>query len=377
MRKSYRNMLVFQLIIIFILILNSFVSSILTGYNMALLLFCLLILFKIFFGFERTGQRYIKDIIVEEIIFLLLFFIIYYLLGIYLGFARTGNYYTWENLNRFIFPNILFVILKEFLRYFMLTKSEGSKSLTIITCLIFIFFDITNAIYFNRFASGYDSFIFLALTFFPAVSTNIVCSYISFKTGYKTTIFYLLVMTLYQYLLPIIPNPNEYIASVVNLVVPALLGYRIYTFFSRENDEQISRNYNKSRAIILLIPTFAIIAIVYLTSGYFHYYAIAIASGSMSPKILKGDAVIIEKIDGNYESLEVGQVIAFRHDGIIVVHRLINIIEDNDRYYFYTKGDANSQPDGYAIEQEMVIGIVNMKIPYVGLPTVWLNEGGN
>ena len=43
------------------------------------------------------------------------------------------------------------------------------------------------------------------------------------------------------------------------------------------------------------------IILVYLTSGYFHFWAIAVASGSMSPKIEKGDVVIIEKLDEGEE----------------------------------------------------------------------------
>ena len=41
---------------------------------------------------------------------------------------------------------------------------------------------------------------------------------------------------------------------------------------------------------------------------------------------------------------------------------------------YYTKGDANEQIDGYKITMDMVIGTVNFKIPYIGYPTVWVNE---
>ena len=58
----------------------------------------------------------------------------------------------------------------------------------------------------------------------------------------------------------------------------------------------------------------------------------------------------------------------------MVVHRIINILEENGEYYIYTKGDANVSPDNYAVEESMIMGTVVVKIPYVGLPTVWLNE---
>lgn len=110
-------------------------------------------------------------------------------------------------------------------------------------------------------------------------------------------------------------------------MLPLLLAYRLYRFFQKDKDEIPDRKYRK-RQIGSLIPAvlIAIIA-VYFTSGYFKYYAVAIASGSMVPNINKGDIVIVEKIDGKYNELEVGQVIAFKYNEVIVVHRLINIIE--------------------------------------------------
>ena len=49
------------------------------------------------------------------------------------------------------------------------------------------------------------------------------------------------------------------------------------------------------------------------------------------------------------------------------------IVIDNEPI-FYTKGDANHDIDNYKITKDMIIGIVNVKIPYIGYPTVWVNE---
>ena len=112
---------------------------------------------------------------------------------------------------------------------------------------------------------------------------------------------------------------------------------------------------------------------VYFSSGYFRYWAIAVATGSMHPVINKGDVVIIEKID-NYNKLKKGDVIAFRYNNVMIVHRIVNIVEDRNDMYFYTKGDANEEDDNFAIKKNMIVGVVNTRIPFVGVPTVWLNE---
>ena len=148
----------------------------------------------------------------------------------------------------------------------------------------------------------------------------------------------------------------------------------MYTFFKKEHDEEVERTYKKKH-ITTLIPSIIILGIlVYLTSGYFHYWAIAVASGSMSPTIKKGDVVIIEKLDGKFDNLKIDDTIAFRYENIVVVHRLIKIVNEDGKYYFYTKGDANIKEDNFAITEDMMIGTVNHKIPYIGKPTVWLNE---
>ena len=374
MKRGYKKLLIFQLIMFFILILNSFIHNILGNYSTIIFLILTIIIFKLFFGIEKDRHRFTKDIIFDVIIFLLIFFLIYYLSGLIIGFARTDNYYTLNGIKTFIIPIVITIILKEFLRYQVIMKSEGNKILMILSCILFIFLDVTNPIFYNGFSSKYDTFIFFALTLLPAISTNIVCSYLTFKVGYKPNILYLLVMNLYQYLLPLVPNPNEYIASIVRFLLPILLGYKLSGFFNLTADQEIDRNYNKTSAWSLIVPTILVAVLVYFTSGYFHYYAVAIASGSMEKAISKGDIVVIEKIDKQYDKLEKGQVIAYTYHGVLVVHRIVNIIEDKGEYYVYTKGDANAKEDNYVVEQDTIMGTVEFVIPYLGLPTVWLNE---
>ena len=146
MKKGYKRMLIFQFFLFLVLIFNSFVSSILTRYNMILFLIIALVMFKIFFGFEKDRHRYVKDVIFEVVIFLLIYFILFYLLGIIIGFARTDNYFSFTGFKNFIIPLVLLIIFKEYLRYMMLSKSEGSRLLNITTVILFIVLDISNSI---------------------------------------------------------------------------------------------------------------------------------------------------------------------------------------------------------------------------------------
>ena len=373
-KKGYKKLIVFESILFLILIINSFVWNILSSYIMIAFLVGVSIVFHKMFVFEKNRQRYIKDVIMDTVIFLLIFFILFYIFGIFIGFARTENYYTFLGFKNFVIPAILFIVIKEILRNGMIRKASGNKLAIVLTVILFILFDVTNAIYVNKLSSAYGVFIFLALDLLPAITSNVMCSYVSYKASYKPVVLYLLIMRLYAYLLPIIPNLNEYLVSIITFITPVVYMYQRYKYFASYEYKDVDRDYNKGNYVLLAITSCLTIVLVYLTSGYFKYYAVAIASGSMEPNIRKGDVVIVEKIGNKFDRLDEGMVIAFKYNNVIVVHRLIDIVHDNNEYYFYTKGDNNAKPDGYVVEENMVIGIVNIKIPFVGLPTVWLNE---
>lgn len=374
MKRGYKKLLIFELFIFLILILNSFVWNILSSYKISIFLILILIIFKVFFGFEKEKNRYFKDLMVEVLIFLLIFFVLYYLLGVLISFYKTDNYFTFKGIKDTLIPTALYLSLREFSRFMFMRKAEGSKLLFFTTIIIFILFDITTAIYIGDFSSKYSTFLFIALSFIPAISSNASLCYLTRKTGYRPLLLYSLVIGLYPYILPIAPNPNEYIASIISFILPIALCLKIYMFYKQEHKREIVREKHRKSYGPLAIATISVLILVYFTCGYFHLWAIAVASGSMSPKINKGDVVIIEKLDGKYDTLKKGQVIAFKYEGVVIVHRLIDIVNEDGKFYFYTKGDANSKPDNFYIEQYMIIGKVNHRIPYIGSPTVWINE---
>jgi len=373
MKKSHTKLLIFDIILIIFFLLNSFILSILTYINLAILLLGLIILFKIIFGLEKDNHRYIKDVIINILIVLLTSFLIYYIIGIVIGFVKTSNYYNLNSLKDFIIPYIIIIVLREYLRYQILQKSGKSKLLIVMSVVVFILISITTRVTINDFDSKYNAFIFLATILLPAITRNIACTYIAKKVGFKPNILWILVIELYGVLLPFVPDMGLYIGSMISLLYPTLIIYNVYRFFERRKNNVPLQDDNRRNYITIPFLVLFIGIIVYFTSGYFRYYTIAIATGSMTPNILKGDVVVIDQ-EYPKDNLEVGQVIAYRYNSVIIVNRLVNIIEIKDEKYYYTKGDANNAVDNYIIYEDMIMGVVDYKIPYVGLPTVWLNE---
>lgn len=376
MKRGYKKLFIFELIILFIIFLNKILFKLTNEYSYIVFLFFLLFIFKLIFGFEKDRHRYTKNIIIEIIIGLLMFFILFYIFGLFIGFVKINNYYNIKGFINYLLPLALIIIFKEKLRYQVLNKAEGCKFLVFFSCFIFIIFDIVRGVYFYEINTKYDLILFLSLNLFPAISNNILCSYISLTTGFKPSIIYLLIIQLYKYLIPIVPDIDNYLTSLIEILLPIVICYRLYNLYDTVKDKELIRERERFKYAPLIITTFIIIILVYFVSGYFKYHAIAIASGSMNPKINKGDIVIVEKIDkdNKIKKLKKGMIIAYKYNGVTIVHRILKVVNLNGENIIYTKGDSNINEDKYIVKENMIEGKVNFIIRYLGWPVVWLNE---
>jgi len=161
--------------------------------------------------------------------------------------------------------------------------------------------DITNITSKENFITSEKTFMYITLLL-PIISNNIVSTYISKKVGYKANIIWLLIIRLYYYVIPIIPNLNEYMDSIIFIIIPIIIGYKVKRFYEKEeiNKEEKEKKIDYA---VTIITSIVIIITVYLTSGYFKYSALTIGSGSMNPEIKIGDVVVIEKIEKNYVNI--------------------------------------------------------------------------
>ncbi len=372
MKKGYKKLLILEIIIIILSFLNNFVSNILGDYKIIILIGLFGAIYLLF-GYEKDRHHLSKSVMVEILIFIMTYFILYYLFGVIISFMRTTNYLTFDGIFRVIIPLIVTIVLREILRYQFMCKAEGSRLLIIMTCITFISFDLIGRWSFRSFVSPYTTFLFIALRLLPIISKNILGCYITSKVGYKPGIVYFLIMELYGYFIPIVPNPSEYIYSVIEFVVPFVLMFKLNRFLNKYRDEDVVREHHKKRIGALALPAVIVLFLVYITSGYFRYYAIVIASGSMSPNLYKGDVVIVEKKEKSKE-LEKNDIIAYKYNGLIVVHRIARVVDTGGEKIYFTKGDANRAMDNYKITSDMIIGVVDVKVPYIGYPTVWLKR---
>ena len=113
-------------------------------------------------------------------------------------------------------------------------------------------------------------------------------------------------------------------------------------------------------------------SVTMLVSCQFRYGILVIGSESMTGAINKGDAVVFEQYKN--QKLEEEQVVIFKKDDILVVHRIIRIKNVNGKYHYFTKGDANKKEDESYITDEDIVGVTKFRIQYIGYPSLWVRD---
>ena len=104
------------------------------------------------------------------------------------------------------------------------------------------------------------------------------------------------------------------------------------------------------------------------TPSLFGKKAFVIISGSMIPEIQIGDIVLIK----DTTDVKVGDVIAFRMDSSVIVHRIIKEMTVNDNIMYQTKGDNNNAPDIDLVDVPSIEGLCIGKVPFIGNILIWL-----
>lgn len=99
----------------------------------------------------------------------------------------------------------------------------------------------------------------------------------------------------------------------------------------------------------------------------------AVVSGSMQPQIMSGDVVLTQPLESR--AVQPGQVVLFTdpgRSGSLLLHRLVTFRDNGD---LVTRGDANQSADSSPVPPSDVRGLARLRVPFVGLPVLWRQQG--
>ena len=295
--------------------------------------------------------------------------IIIYALGLIIGFTH-GYKIIYNSIVFRIIPMILITIIVEYLRAIIVKHSFGNKKSLIIISIVLSLIPIILEINYGTLTNSYEKFVFLSTIILPSIAESFLCTYLVHRDNQFSSIIFKLVVQLYMYIIPIVPNLGYYLYAVLKIVVPFIIFYIINkNLLVEENKKSVAKMNRRIFSIPILIAALILVALV---SGIFKYKLIAIATDSMKDLYARGDAVIIEYLKP--EEIHVGDVMVFRHSNKVITHRVIEIKDKNGKIYYNTKGDNNKSADGFVTEDKDVIGRVDFVIKYIGYPTIYIEE---
>ena len=372
------------------LVINSimFLTMLVLGTNLFIFkessyLFCILsvsIPFSIItlrYGYERKKRRFMYELIFYIFAYTILFLLFTYLMGIFTGFTQNVYKLNFSNLIHNIIPYLLLIFISELFRYEIVRKGEGSTASYILITIILIMVDLTIFLKTYNLNIGDEQIKYVCSIILPSIFKNVVLIYFTKLGGYVPSFIYRIILDLKLVLFPIFPNFGLYFDCTINCILPVLIWglveLNLKKFRNNENENRNIRENFTYRYLAFFILLILVLGINILGSGKLKYSMLSIGSGSMTPKINKGDAILYERLDSH--ELKLGEVIVFKKEKKIVVHRLIDIVEiGNNEKVYYTKGDANDAPDGYPIERKDIMGVVKFRVRYIGIPSVALGE---
>ncbi len=328
-----------------------------------------------FFRNVIPNLKHKKEVLFCVVVTTLVYFSLYYCLGYVKGFAHNPYNTTIKGILLNLWTYIPIVLVKEYVRYYMV-NNVGTRKVLFKALLISLLFTIIelNVYKFNSyFANSLTTFEFIIQTLVPSLITNLYLTYISYYASYTATLIYTAIPQLLMYLLPILPDLDWATTSIINSIIP-FFSYIYINYLINKLEKTLDRRKNKTVGIR---GWFAMIAFVILMMcfglGMFSIEPLVIASNSMLPKIRKGDIVIIQDKDVN--KIKKGEIIRYKMDNYYVVHRVVLIRKGKDgKKEFITKGDNNDNVDLFAVKETQVAGVVKFDIPYLGYPTLIVSK---
>lgn len=125
-----------------------------------------------------------------------------------------------------------------------------------------------------------------------------------------------------------------------------------------------------ARTVLCTVLGLAVWAVAPLALGW---QPTTVVTGSMAPAINVGDVVVTRPVPG--AQVRPGQVVLAAdpdHRGRLRLHRLV---ERDAGGAMVLRGDANPQNDSSPVRNDAVRGVGVLRVPWLGLPMVWLRGG--
>ena len=224
---------------------------------------------------------------------------------------------------------------------------------------------------------------FLGSNLLPTIAGSILATYLALLGGPLASIAYMGTLQTFEWLSPILPNPDWTLQALISTLVPTL-GFIIINESAKPfllfrhgliTRKEVTKPTPKTkRPFPLGWTSIALIALILMwsNSGLLGFQPNVISSGSMQPVYNVGDMVLV--IHEKPANIKIHDIIQYRGAQETIIHRVIDKYTENGQTWFITKGDANDAPDAQPVNERLVMGKAAFIIPKLGWVSIAIRE---
>lgn len=320
-------------------------------------------------GRFRNVRENTKLMVIMAIIYILVFSIS----GLVVGFAYSIYSHNFFMVLKNIYQITFIAILIEYLRSYLINQNIKSKLNIVAITTLCILLEVNFSVLFAKFADGKETFEYVSSIILPIIFSNIMYSFASLKGGYKMTIPYRIITSIFLLLTPVVPAFDWFLTGIFGIIYPAIIIMIVQKYSKKAT--AIRRENKKTSAFVYSICIILMITFTLAVYGFFKYKPIVVLSNSMSPSFNKGDvALYYVPTDEEKIKLENNTIIVYTKDNQYVVHRIVRNFKKAGEIFYITRGDANNSDDYSPVATSDIVGVYTTSIKYVGYPSVWLNQ---
>ena len=323
---------------------------------------------------QKMRNKY--DITQSIVIIVIIYCMIYFSLGLVFGYERSPYSHEVVAILKNLWTFISVIVFQEFTRYQLVKLSPKKIGYYALITALFIIAEIDFWNFSSNFSNNVEFFKYMSQTIVPLIVTNCLFTYLSIMSANLPATIYRCLLMLMTILLPIFPALNWLIKAMMEIVLVIIASLYV-NYVDIKSSRIMTRRQVKKESVVSYIPfVIALVVLVCFISGTFKYQPIAVLSNSMLPTFARGDAVIMKKIDKkDLKKLKKGTILYYSKEGRLIVHRIVSVKHTDDgKVEATTKGDNNNANDPWVITEDDMIGTVSFMIPYIGYPSVWVNE---
>jgi signal peptidase len=267
---------------------------------------------------------------------------------------------------------ITYLIGLEFSRAYFLARTTKRKPLLSFLVIAIIYTVLVIPLgFYSKLTEPKAIFIGFGQTLMPQFSMSLLATYLAWVGGPIAALSYGLIVTLFEWLSPILPNLSWMVTAFLETLTPMVLLLIANQLIIRQDDKESIMSDDKQEHIeekkqpsYLWVGVAALgVALVWFNMGIFGVRPYLVSGVSMQPTLNAGDVVIIEGVPPH--QIKVGDVILFKGLNVHILHRVIEINPKSGELEFITQGDGLNTIDD-PVSETQIEGKMIANVPKIG-----------